>query len=245
MINNQRVSETARAYSDPAAAVLTNFAPMVRKLAWHLHGSACADIEPEDLMQIGLVALTECAKRHTGPQDEGFAAYAKIRVKGAMIDQLRRSAPLSRGAMKRRREIREAEAKLFGLLGRSPTTVELAEELKITAGELEEMRSASEPMEFETIEDSYSDADLAFQDQSDDAFATLVSLQNQEALTSAISNLPERQMLVIQLYFVEELNLAEIAEILGVTVPRVHQIKDQALKSLRADLSEHGISSYF
>jgi len=245
MINQQRSATTARAYSDPAAEILANFTPMVRKLAWHLHGSACTDIEPEDLMQVGLVALTECAKRHVGPQDAGFAAYAKIRVKGAMIDQLRRSAPLSRGAMRRRREIRNAEAQLYGSLGRNPNTTELAEALDMTPAELEHIRATCEPIEFENIDDRYSDANLAFQDQSEDTFAVLAAQESREALIAAIAKIPDRQKLVIQLYFVEELNLAEIAEILGVTVPRVHQIKDKALGSLKTELSKSGISAHF
>tara|TARA_E500000305_G_C3996561_1_gene224891 strand:- start:510 stop:1274 length:765 start_codon:yes stop_codon:yes gene_type:complete len=245
MINQQRSSATARAYSDPAAEILENFTPMVRKLAWHLHGSACSDIEPEDLMQVGLMALTECAKRHVGPQDASFAAYAKIRVKGAMIDQLRRSAPLSRGAMRHRRDIRNAEARLFGSLGRTPNNAELAAELDMTPAELEQIRATCEPIEFETIEERYSDADIAFRDQSEDAFGLLAEQQSREALIAAITNIPDRQKLVIQLYFVEELNLAEVAEVLGVSVPRVHQIKDKALGSLKAELNNAGISASF
>jgi len=241
MISNHQSFATARAYTDPTAAIVARFVPMVRKLAWHLHGSAGADIEPDDLVQAGLVALTECAQRHKGPGQEGFAAYAKIRVKGAMIDQLRRSAPLSRGAIQRRREIREAENRLWMKLGREPSTVELADAMGLDPGQLQEIRQASEPLHFESIEETYSDADMAFRDQSPDAFSLLVSSENREALIAAIANLPERLQLVIQLYFVEELNLSEIAAILGVTVPRVHQLKDQALQKIRVDLVGRGV----
>ena len=241
MISNQQSFAPARAYADPIAAIVERFVPMVRKLAWHLHGSAGSDIEPEDLVQAGLVALTECARRHNGPSHDGVAAYAKIRVKGAMIDQLRRSAPLSRGAIQRRREIREAENRLWMKLGREPSTVELAEALDITPGTLQDLRHACEPLRFESIEESYSDADMAFRDQSADAFSVLVSQENREALIAAIADLPERLQLVIQLYFVEELNLSEIATILGVTVPRVHQLKDQALHKIRTDVEARGL----
>jgi len=241
MISNQQSIAPARAYADPTAAIVARFVPMVRKLAWHLHGSAGGDIEPDDLVQAGLVALTECAQRHNGPNYDGFAAYAKIRVKGAMIDQLRRSAPLSRGAIQRRRELRDAENRLWMKLGREPSTVELAEALDITPGALQDLRQTCEPLHFESIEESYSDADMAFRDQSADAFAVLVSHENREALIAAIADLPERLQLVIQLYFVEELNLSEIAAVLGVTVPRVHQLKDQALQKVRTDLHARGI----
>lgn len=243
MISNHQSFATARAYADPTFTIVERFVPMVRKLAWHLHGSASSDIEPEDLVQAGLVALTECAQRHTGPDAEGFAAYAKIRVKGAMIDQLRRSAPLSRGAIQRRREIRHAENRLWTQLGREPSSTELAEAMGIEPRELHAMRAASEPLHFDSIDEAYSDADMAFRDHSDDAFTMLVSHENREALIAAIAVLPERLQLVIQLYFVEEFNLSEIASILGVTVPRIHQLKDQALQKIRADLLQGGMDS--
>ncbi|MDD3800248.1 MAG: sigma-70 family RNA polymerase sigma factor [Novosphingobium sp.] len=243
MISNHQSFATARAYNDPTAAVVERFVPMVRKLAWHLHGSAGSDIEPEDLVQAGLVALTECAQRHSGPDADGFAAYAKIRVKGAMIDQLRRSAPLSRGAIQRRREIREAENRLWGRLGREPSTAELAAAMDLAPRELNAMRTASEPLHFDSIDEAYSDTDMAFRDQSADAFTVMVSSENREALIAAISGLPKRLQLVIQLYFVEELNLSEIAGVLGVTVPRVHQLKDQALQKIRSELLRYGVES--
>ena len=243
MISNHQPFATARAYSDPTATIVERFVPMVRKLAWHLHGSAGPDIEPEDLVQAGLMALTECVQRHNGPDQDGFAAYAKIRVKGAMIDQLRRSAPISRGAIQRRREIRNAENRLRMTLGREPSLAELAEAMKIDPHQLGQMLRSSEPMNFESIEEVYSDADMAFCDQSGDAFSLLVSDENRAALITAISNLPERLQIVIQLYFVEELNLSEIAAILGVTVPRVHQLKSQALHKLQVDLVDLGVES--
>ena len=105
------------------------------------------------------------------------------------------------------------------------------------------MRTASEPLHFDSIDETYSDADIAFRDQSEDAFAMLVSHENREALIGAIAGLPERLQLVIQLYFVEEFNLSEIAGILGVTVPRVHQLKDQALQKIRTELVSAGMDA--
>lgn len=236
MIHDQQSFAAARAYRDGTADVVQRFTPMVRRLAWHLHGSAGSDIEPEDLMQAGFVALTECAQRHNGPDEEGFAAYAKTRVRGAMIDLFRRSAPLSRGAIKRRRELREAENRLWVRLGRTPTAFELAEAMGVDMNELAALRASSEPMHFESIEEAYSDTDMAFRDPSPDSFAVLATKENREALIAAIADLPERLQLVIQLYFVEELNLSEIASVLGVSVPRIHQLKDQALQKIREQL---------
>lgn len=187
-------------------------------------------------MQAGMVALTEAAQRHNGPGEDGFAAYAKLRVRGAMVDLIRRHVPLSRGGVERRRQIREAELALRGELGRDPGPGELALAMGISENELQAMRLASEPMRFEPIDDAYSDADMAFADDRPDSFALLADQELRETVAGAIAELPERLQLIVQLYFVEELNLAEIAEALQVSVPRVHQLKAQALEKLRTAL---------
>jgi RNA polymerase sigma factor for flagellar operon FliA len=241
MISNLQTAAPARAYRDSTAMLVERFVPMVRKLAWHMHGFSRAGVEPDDLVQAGLVALTECAQRHGGNDADGFAAYAKIRVRGAMIDQLRRFAPISRGATQKRREFNNAESRLRGRLGRDPSSLELAEAMGMEPGELATARAASAPLQFDPLEDAYSDTDMAFNDPSADAFAHLVSEENRAALVDAIAGLPQRLQLVIQLYFVEELNLSEIARILGLSVPRIHQLKDQALQKVKEQLLRMGI----
>ena len=230
-------SSIGAAYGGDVADRVRRFLPMVRRLAWHVHGSGRPGIELEDLIQAGLVALTECAQRHSGPSEDGFAAYAKMRVRGAMVDLIRRSVPLSRGATERRRQLREQEEALRGQLGRDPTAKELAVALDITETELAELRAASEPVRFESIDDAYSDSDLAFADKRPDVLSQLADSELRNQVAEAIASLPERLQLVIQLYFVEELNLSEIAEVLTVSIPRVHQLKAQALEQLRKALT--------
>ncbi|MCK9541952.1 MAG: sigma-70 family RNA polymerase sigma factor [Novosphingobium sp.] len=222
------------AYRGDTAERIRRFLPMVRRLAWHVHGSGGRPgMDVEDLIQAGLVALTECAQRHEGPGEDGFAAYAKMRVRGAMIDMVRRALPLSRGAADRRKQLQAAQARLRGTLGREPDSAELARALGIGESELASLRHASEPLRFESLDDTYSDSDLAFAADEADAFDMMAGAQLRETLASAVAALPERLQLVVQLYFVEELNLAEVATVLGVSVPRVHQLKAQALVRLR------------
>ena len=230
-------SAAARAYGGDGADRIRRFMPMVRRLAWHLHSSGRDGIEVEDLMQAGLVALTECAQRHNGPGEDGFAAYAKMRVRGAMVDLIRRHVPLSRGAVERRRQLRDAQNSLRAALGREPTEPEMAEAMGITMSALEALRATSEPLRFEAIDEAYSDSDMAFADDRPDSLALLQDQELREALAGAIGALPERLQMVVQLYFVEEMNLAEIAAVLGVSIPRVHQLKAQALERLRAALA--------
>ena len=241
MIHDQKpFSSAARgavaAYRGDFGGRIQRFVPMVRRLAWHVHGGGRQGIELEDLMQAGMVALTEAAQRHSGPGEDGFAAYAKLRVRGAMVDLIRRHVPLSRGGVERRRQLREAEAALRGELGRDPQGGELAAAMGISEDELQTLRAASQPLQFEPIDEAYSDADMAFADDRPDSFAMLANQELREAVAGAIATLPERLQLVVQLYFVEELNLAEISETLQVSVPRVHQLKAQALDKLRGAL---------
>lgn len=186
----------AEAYRGDVTDRIRRFVPMVKRLAWHTHGGGRPGIELEDLMQAGMVALTEAAQRHAGPTEDGFAAYAKLRVRGAMIDLIRRAVPLSRGAAEHRGSVR-----------------------------------------IESLDEAYSDSDMAYADDAPDSLSILADAELREHLIAAISDLPERLQLVVQLYFVEELNLAEIAATLDVSVPRVHQLKAQALERLRSALA--------
>lgn len=226
------------AYRGDNADRIRRFVPMVRRLAWHIHGGGRQGIELDDLMQAGMVALTECSQRHAGPGEDGFAAYAKLRVRGAMVDLVRRQLPLSRGGTVRRRVLRETEIRLRGELGREASEAELCECLGLKPGELGSLRNAAQPLRFDSIDEAYSDSDLAFADDRPDSFAMLADAELRGALVAAIAELPERLKLIVQLYFVEELNLSEIAIALSVSVPRVHQLKAQAIERLRADMAD-------
>jgi RNA polymerase sigma factor for flagellar operon FliA len=226
----------AGAYQGDVADRVRRFLPMVRRLAWHVNGTGRPGIELEDLMQAGLVALTECAQKHQGPTEDGFAAYAKMRVRGAMVDLVRRTVPMSRGAAERSRQLHAKEGELRGQLGRDPTLVELAQALGIDEGQLEQRRGTSQPLRFESIDEVYSDHDGAYADDTPDALSLLQDQELRGAVVAAITDLPERLRLVVSLYFVEELNLSEIAQVLQVSIPRVHQLKAQALTKLRESL---------
>jgi RNA polymerase sigma factor for flagellar operon FliA len=136
-------SRVAGAYQGDVADRVRRFLPMVRRLAWHVHGSGRPGIEVEDLVQAGLVALTECAQKHQGPGEDGFAAYAKMRVRGAMVDLIRRTVPMSRGATERRRVLALKEQELRGDLGREPLPHELAGAMGIDETELAALRDSS------------------------------------------------------------------------------------------------------
>ena len=221
-----------RAYGSSVQEKVTQFLPLVRKLAWYYEGSGSATIDVDDLMQAGMMALTEAAQRHDRPSDDGFAAYAKMRVRGAMVDLLRGQShrPRSAAAWARKRDA--AEQALHTELGRMPSAGEIAQSMEMPLDRYEAMRFAASTSSA-SIEECYSDSDVAFSDERPDPETNLLASEDSSVLAQAIGALPERLQLVLKLYFIEELNLNEIAAVLGVSVPRVHQLKADALKKAR------------
>jgi RNA polymerase sigma factor for flagellar operon FliA len=207
--------------------------PLVRRLAWHVHGSVSTAVEVEDLVQVGLVALVEAANAF---EDRGlvtFKQYLTTRVRGAMIDELRRHAATTRGAMKRRRAYGEAMRTLTAELGRAPTESQVAERLGVNVVRLRAEYLTAEAAKFDSLDDVYADDQPWFADDTPDAFAQLAEGQLRDRLIAAVAAMPEREQLVIQLYHVEELNLEEIGQVLGVGAARVCQIKASGLAKLK------------
>lgn len=210
---------------------IRRFMPMIHRAAWHIYGSGHAGLEVEDLVQAGVLALTECAQRHAGPTEDGFAAYAKIRARGAMIDMLRRQANDTRTARKKRARYTKAIEGLKAESGQDPTRKQIATALGVSDVELLEIEASS--VTVTSISDEYDDNNTAFASDDPDPFQILSGQEDRERLVAAMADLPDRLKLVLQLFFVEELNLTEIADVLEVSVPRVHQLRAKALKDLR------------
>lgn len=215
-----------------AEALVRQHLPLVRRIAWHVHGSMSSLVEVEDLIQVGLVALVEAAN---GFEDRGvpFRQYVSTRLRGAMIDELRRQATTTRGAMRRRRQYAGAVAHLTDQMGRAPEEAVIAVHLGVTVERLRTDYQAAEAVRFEPIDDVYSDDLPWFADDTPDAFEQLAEGQMRDRLISAIAALPEREAQVIQLYYVEDLNLEEIGLVFGVGSARVCQIKAAAHARLK------------
>lgn len=215
-----------------AEALVRQHLPLVRRIAWHVHGSMSSLVEVDDLVQVGLVALVESAN---GFEDRGipFRQYVSTRLRGAMIDELRRQATTTRGALRRRRHYVEAVAHLINQTGRVPEDAVIAARLGVTVERLRTDYQASQAVRFEPIDDVYSDDLPWFADDAPDAFEQLAEGQMRDRLIAAIAALPEREAQVIQLYYVEELNLEEIGLVFGVGSARVCQIKAAAHARLK------------
>ncbi|OYY78748.1 MAG: FliA/WhiG family RNA polymerase sigma factor [Sphingomonas sp. 28-62-20] len=210
--------------------------PLVRRVAWHIHGSMSSAVDVEDLIQIGLVALLEAANAFEDRGQVSFEQYLMTRVRGAMIDELRRQATLTRGAMRRRRAYQDAVTALTNETGKRPDEAAVADRLGVSPDKLRIDYAAAEPVRFETIDDVYADDLPWFASDEPNAFDQLAEAGTRDTLVAAIAALPEREAQVIQLYYVEELNLEEIGQVLGVGPARICQIKKSAHDRLKKAL---------
>lgn len=222
--------------ADPETLVRSHVA-LVRKIAWHVHGRVSSAVEIEDLVQIGMVALVEAAN---GFEDRGhaFSTYASVRVRGAMIDQLRRQAAMCRSAMAKRKELQGVRQRLSATLGRAPDEGETAAAMGLGAAEFRALVDETQTVQHESLDELYSDQSMWFADVEDRADEALERRGLQEAIARAITTLPEREAMVLQLYFVEQMNLDEIGQTLGVGAARICQIKKAALDKVRGLLAD-------
>jgi RNA polymerase sigma factor for flagellar operon FliA len=213
------------------------YMPLVRKIAWHVHGRVSSAIEVEDLLQIGMVALVGAANSFED-RGLGFASYAQLRVRGAMIDHLRRQATLCRSAMARRRQLGAVRGRLEQRLGRTPTEPEMSAEMGLDPSTYRELADGAEMVQQMSMDEVYSDQSMWFADVEDRADDIMERESLKAALAKYIDDLPQREALVLQLYFVEELNLEEIGQTLDIGAARVCQIKKSALDKLREKLRD-------
>ena len=206
--------------------------PLVRRLAWHVHGRVSSSEALEELIQAGMVALVEAARAF---EDRGFefSTYASVRIKGAMIDHLRRNAGQSRGAAATRRALEAARRTVENGKIASATDAEIAEQLGVPLPTYYRMAIEAQTGAHEPLDAIDTESDLTFSDP-DELAPDLLDRESQEKrLAAAIGALDERSQMVLQLYFHEEMNLEEIGLTLNVGAARVCQIKKAALEKLR------------
>lgn len=232
MLNEVRNAYALQVDARPGQLIEAHSA-LVRRIAWHVHSRMSTAIEVEDLIQIGLVALVEAARNF---EDRGlaFAPYAQTRIRGAMVDALRRDARMGRAGMANRRYLAGIRARLEQEYMRAPSAAEMADAAGLEPAAYHAMTASTQPLGQESIDESYSDHDMWFADLSDGADTLLEKAELRDNLVASLGKLSEREAMILQLYFVEELNLDEIGETLGVGAARVCQIKKAALDKMKA-----------
>jgi RNA polymerase sigma factor FliA len=236
MLNEARAAYARPDATSPARLIETH-STLVRRVAWHVHSRMSTAIEVEDLIQIGFIALVEAAQ-HFEDRGIAFAPYASTRIRGAMVDALRRDARMGRAGMANRRYLAGIRAKLEQAFMRPPSDAEMADAAGLEPQAYFAMAASTQAVAQDSIDESYSDHDMWFADLADSADTALEKAQLRENLVASLAKLSEREAMILQLYFVEELNLDEIGETLGVGAARVCQIKKAALDKMRMMMTD-------
>ncbi len=227
--------------ADHLTQMVERHAPLVKRIAYHLLARLPASVLVDDLIQSGMIGLIEAAKNFDGSKGASFETFAGIRIRGSMLDEIRRGDWTPRSVHRNSRMIAEAIAELESQLGRDVKDSEVAEKLDISLDEYHHMLSDASSGRIIGIEDlgisddvlvtaNDKDDDHLYEQQATDAF--------QQALIKNISSLPEREAIVLSLYYNDELNLKEIGAVLDVSESRVSQIHSQALVRLRSRMQD-------
>lgn len=227
-------------------AQLRQHSPLVLRLAHHLMARLPASVDIDDLIQVGMIGLNEALSRYDPAQGVQFETFASQRIRGAMLDELRDGDWLSRSSRKQQKDIEAAVQRLEQRLQRVPRESEIALELGLSLPEYQEMLGRVRGSQLVYLEDLSGGAeDEPFLDRflpADEGANPQVQLSEQRmrtALVEGINKLPEREQQVMSMYYEHDMNLKEIAAVLGVTESRVSQLHSQSIARLRARLRAH------
>jgi RNA polymerase sigma factor for flagellar operon FliA len=218
--------------------LVNQYAPLVKRIAFHLMAKLPASVQVDDLVQNGMIGLLDALGRFEEGMGAQFETYAVQRVRGAMLDGLRENDWLPRGLRKEMRRVETAIQKLEHEQGRPPNETELASALDMSLADYQKLLQDARGHQLVYLEDISGD-DEDYLDRhaagvSLDPLALLEESDMRGALVVAIGNLPEREKLMMALYYEQDLNLREIGEVMGVTESRVCQLHAQAVARLRA-----------
>ena len=226
-------------------AQIRQYSPLVKKLAHHMIAKLPASVEVDDLIQVGMMGLTEALTRFEPSQGVQFETFASQRIRGAMIDELRGGDWMSRGSRKSQKEIEQAVHRLEHRLQRAPMESEIAAELELSLADYQELLARVRGTQLVYLEDisggedgdDYLDRHVAVADA--DPVHILGDVRMRAALVEAIKNLPEREQYIMSMYYEHDMNLKEIAAVLGVTESRICQLHSQSIARLRSRLRDH------
>ncbi len=223
--------------------LLTEHMPLVKRLAHHMKAKLPPSVEVDDLIQAGMIGLLDAITRYEETHGAQFETYAVLRIRGAMLDELRSSDWLPRSMRQNMRKIEAAMSALQQKLGHAPTESEVAKSLKLSLADYQDMLSDGGGHQLVYYEDFHdSEGNDSFLDRYavDDAdpLRSLMDGDFRQAVIDAIDALPPREKILMGLYYEEELNLKEIGAVMGVSESRVSQLHTQAVARLRATLRE-------
>jgi len=214
---------------------------LVKKIAYHLLARLPSSVELDDLIQAGMMGLIEAFKRFESTKGASFETYAGIRIRGSIMDEVRKSDWAPRSVRRNGRAIANAIKELEATLGREASDLEVSQAMDIGLNEYHEMLQSSMSTQLFSFEELLDSEGLNIETDTEEDSAPYSFVENfgfQKQLAQEIDSLPEREKLVLSLYYNDELNLKEIGSVLGVSESRVSQIHSQAAMRLKARLSD-------
>ncbi|GBG00737.1 RNA polymerase sigma factor FliA [Azospira sp. I13] len=219
--------------------LVQRFTPLVKRIAYHLMARLPASVQVEDLVQNGMIGLLDAMDRFEMGHGAQFETYAAQRIRGAMLDGLRENDWLPRGLRRDLRRIEQTITQLEQEHGRVPSERELADALGMSLADYQKMLGEARGHQLLYFEDFTEDGEEGFlerhlTDHEADPLHHLEAQNLREVLVAGINDLPEREKLMMALYYEQDLNLREIGEVMGVTESRVCQLHSQAVARLRA-----------
>lgn len=230
-------------------ALIRQHVPLVRRLAHHMIAKLPPNIELDDLIQVGMIGLTEALARYEAAQGVQFETFATQRIRGAMLDELREGDWMSRSSRKNQKDIEKAVQRVEQKMGRSPLESEIAEELGMNLAEYQSLLGKVRGTQLVYLEDMARSGDEGgegFLERHDvpeseatDPMSLLRDQRLRTSLVHAIGTLPEREQYIMGMYYEHDMNLKEIAAVLGVTESRVCQLHSQSIARLRAKMRSH------
>jgi RNA polymerase sigma factor for flagellar operon FliA len=214
---------------------------LVKRIACHLAARLPNSVEMDDLLQAGMIGLLEAAGNFDASRGASFDTYAGIRIRGAMLDEVRKLDWTPRSVHQKHRQVSEAMREIEAEAGRPATGHEIAERLGVSLDEYFAILSDTAGCRLFSLDDSSDEAGLSRdvpEDNGESPDQAVSRSQFHEQIVAAIDRLPERERLVLSLYYEQELNLKEVGAVLGVTESRICQIHSQALIRLRSMIAD-------
>ncbi len=228
---------------DPQARteLLTRHIGMVRRVAFRMASRYPSCVDVEDLVNMGMLGLIDAVDRFEEDRSISFTAYARIRVKGAIVDEMRRTDWVPRSVRDRGDRLRQAREQLAKDLGRTPTEPELARQLGVSEERLRELADHSLIHNVVSMEEGAEDEHTlgdAIPGDTDAPDVEFEASDFRQAVRSAIGSLPERDRMIVEMYYFREIGFKEIGQMLGVTESRVSQLHTRIMERLRPKLAE-------
>lgn len=222
--------------------LVTRHAPLVKKIAHHLMARLPSSVMVDDLIQAGMIGLLDAAGQYDQSQGASFETYASIRIRGAMLDELRRTDWAPKSVHRKARDLSAAIQAVEGRTGRDAKDTEVAAEMGVDLDEYHRIlqdSSSSRMMSYDEITAEESGGYDRFSNDSPSPVAALEDDEFRSHLVEAIGTLPEREQLIMSLYYEQELNLKEIGAVLDVSESRISQLLSQTHARLRSRLQAH------